>query len=81
MGEHTDILIQRRMDAYIEMLKASYQVDEYGLADMLGIDHRTWTRGHNKGYKDYSAKMVFALVNLTGISADWLLLTSEELTA
>lgn len=67
----------RRLDAYIEMLKVAYQVDEYGLADMLGIHRGTWTKFRRADFESKGIWKTFELADLTGISIDWLLNVSD----
>ena len=63
---------ERRIDAYIRFLEDVYQVDGYGLADLIGLNHATWTKNLNAplGKKEWS--FMVGLVSLTGISLDWL---------
>lgn len=74
MEESKEKEIQQRINAYIDMLKNIYSLDEHGLADKLGIRRAEWTRRRNKGWKDYSVTMLKGLANLTGVSVDWLLM-------
>lgn len=74
MEEKKDAEIQLRFNQYIDMLKNVYSVDEYGLADKIGVRHCEWARRRNKGWKEYSVKMIKGLADLTGVSVDWLMM-------
>lgn len=74
MGEEKDKEIQQRFDLYIDMVKNVYNLDEHGLADKMGIRRAEWTRRRNKGWRDYSVKMIKGLADLTGVSVDWLMM-------
>lgn len=63
---------ERRLDAYIEMLKAVYDLDEYGLADMLEMKHQTWTKYRRAEFGQKGATTTFRLAQITGISVSWL---------
>ena len=67
-------LIDERIDSFIEMLKSVYHVDEYGLADMLGINRKAWTRGRNGGISKMGPQTFYKLNELTGVSIGWLLM-------
>lgn len=78
MDEATEKIVEQRVNDTIEMLKKKYQVDEHGLADLLGVNRAWWTRRRKQNWKEYSAKMLFGIANLANVSADWLLMTSRE---
>lgn len=61
-----------RVNAYIEMLKDVYGIDEFELADMLGIDRKTWKKTRESGAKVMSWGFLVSLAKATGISCDWL---------
>ena len=63
----------RRLDAYVDMLKAAYQVDDYGLADMLGINRGTWTKFMRADLMDKGGVTIVELARITDISIGWLL--------
>lgn len=63
---------ERRLDAYIEMLKTVYGLDEYGLADMLEMKHQTWTKYRRASFGQKGATTTFMLAQITGISVSWL---------
>ena len=62
-----------RLDAYIEMLKTVYGVDEHGLADMLGIKRQTWTKFRKAPLPNKGGGTIIQLALVTGIDIDWLL--------
>lgn len=74
MDKGKEKAIEQRFNCYIEMLKNVYSVDEYGLADIIGLRHCEWARRRNKGWKEYSVKMIKGLADLTGVSVDWLMM-------
>lgn len=61
-----------RINAYIDMLKTVYQVDEFGLADMLGIHRGTWTKERKASFENKHWSFVVKLASVTGINLDWL---------
>ena len=76
--KYDDELATRRLDAYIEMLKASYGVDEYGLADMIGRTHQAWGKFRKAKIADKSTNTIFDLARMTHISIDWLVAFDER---
>ena len=68
---------EQRIAAYIDMLKAAYQVDEYGLADLLGINRATWTRNRNARFDDMTGAYLVNIAQATGISLAWLFVEAE----
>lgn len=63
---------RRRMDAYIDMLKEAYQVDNNGLADIAGINRGTFTKFMKADWGDKSVSVLVKLMRLTGISPSYL---------
>ena len=64
---------ERRLDAYIEFLENAYQVDGYGLADLIGMSRSQWTRNMRAAWVDKRWSFFVGLASLTGISLDWLI--------
>ena len=71
--EISDEAKERRLNAYIEMLKTVYEVDEYGLADMLGMYRGTWTRNRNAPLDEKSPYFYTSLALVSGTSVSWLI--------
>ncbi len=66
-----------RFRAYIEFLKTALGTDENGLADLVGIDRREWSKLRNMPVGEWGTSKVFALVMVTRIDADWLFCMNE----
>lgn len=82
MGKYTeqqlDEIRDRRLQAVIDMAKTAYQVDGYGLAEMLGMSKAAWTRSTKSGHwRGVTCKVYFGLCELTGIRPSWIF--AEEL--
>ena len=65
-------LADKRLNAYIDMLKTSYDVDEYGLADMIGVHRGTWTKFRKADFENKGVGTIARLAELTYINLDWL---------
>lgn len=61
----------RRVDAYVGMLKAAYQLDEHGVADLAGIDHDVWDENRAGGYDSMTWSFVADLADVTGVPVTW----------
>ncbi len=77
MTEHNGLTNQQqqmhvRFRAYIDFLKACYETDDNGLADMIGCDRGTFKRYLEGDTGKIKAHIFAKLANLTGISIDFL---------
>ena len=71
-GDARRAAMHRRVDAYVCMLKKSYQVDDHGLADVAGVDRGAFAKFMNDDWDAKSTEVAVMLARLTGISIPWL---------
>ena len=76
--EEYEELCNRRIMAYVDMLKEAYQVDNHGLADMIGVNRGTFTKFLKADFTHKTVTPAFELAKLTGISLDWLVAREVE---
>lgn len=67
-----DEIRERRLSACIKMVEDAYQVDGYGVAELIGMDKRTWTRYKRLPWGKKGANLIMGLCQLTGVRPSWL---------
>ena len=70
---------ERRLEACIEMACKAYDVDEYGLAELIGMKRSTWTRNKRAPWGKKGCSLFIKLAQLLEMSPSWLF--AEELEA
>ena len=68
---------ERRLAATIEMAMKAYDVDEYGLAELIGMKRSTWTRYKRLPWGKKGCSLFFGLAQLLKMSPSWFF--AEEL--
>ena len=69
--EQLDDIRNRRLFAAIEMAKEAYQVDGYGLGEMLGMTKTAWTKStKHRDWRKATCKVYFGLYDLTGYAEE-----------
>ncbi|ACV21873.1 Uncharacterised protein [Slackia heliotrinireducens] len=64
---------ERRLAACINMVKEAYQVDGYGVAELIGISKSTWTRYERAPWGKKGFGLFVGLSELTTVKLSWLM--------
>lgn len=63
---------ERRLAACIKMVEDAYQVDGYGVAELIGMSKRAWTTAQKSPWLEKRLELFVGLYNLTGVRVSWL---------
>ena len=73
-----DEIRERRLEALINMIEDAYQVDGYGVAELIGMKKQTWTKEMRKPWGKKSCTLFFGLAELTTVRLSWLMCEDLE---